>query len=265
VSLAQPTSIGVYGLGRFGVFYASLLSRLGTVRAWSRDPDKQPPPGVIRVPSEQELCRLPVVVLCVAISAMQEVLRRIAPLLAPGTLVMDTCSVKALPARWMRELLPDSVQVLATHPMFGPDSGRASVAGLPLVLCPVRCPPEVADRWHEGFAGLGLAVRRMDPDEHDREAAFTQGLTHYVGRVLSELRLKNSPIATVGYRKLLEIVEQTCNDSWQLFFDLQRHNPHTREMRRELERSLRRVRRVLDGQDSPEAASRPEEPRAGAY
>ena len=78
------TSIGVYGLGRFGVFYASLLSRLGTVRAWSRDPDKQPPPGVIRVPSEQELCRLPVVVLCVAISAMQEVLRRIAPLLAPG-------------------------------------------------------------------------------------------------------------------------------------------------------------------------------------
>ena len=35
-----------------------------------------------------------------------EVLRRLAPRLAPGSLVMDTCSVKELPVRWMRELLP---------------------------------------------------------------------------------------------------------------------------------------------------------------
>jgi prephenate dehydrogenase len=245
--------IGVYGLGRFGVFYAALLSRLGTVRAWSRNPRSQPPPGVSRVSGEAELCRLPVVVLCVAISALQEVLRRIAPLLAPGTLVMDTCSVKAGPAKWMQELLPPEIHILATHPMFGPDSARGGVTGLPMILSPVRCPAEMVERWSGLFAGLGLSVRQMDPGEHDREAAFTQGLTHYLGRVLSELRLQPSPIASLGYRKLLEIIEQTCNDSWQLFFDLQRHNPHTREMRTELTRSLERVRRLLDGQDPPSA------------
>jgi len=243
--------IGVYGLGRFGSFYAGLLSRLGTVQVWSRNAERQPPPGVSRAPDEGRLCRLPVLVLCVAISALGEVLRRIAPLLAPGTLVMDTCSVKAEPARWMQELLPPGVHILATHPMFGPDSARASLAGLPMILCPVRCPPELTERWRGMFAGLGLCVRQMDPDEHDREAAFTQGLTHYIGRVLAELHLRPSAIASVGYRKLLEIIEQTCNDSWQLFFDLQRHNPHTREMRRELARSLQRVKRLLDDQDAP--------------
>ncbi len=70
----------------------------------------------------------------------------------------------------------------------------------------------------------------MTPDEHDREAAFTQGVAHYIGRVLSDLGIQRSPIGTVGYNKLLEIVEQTCNDPWQLFLDLQRYNPaHARD------------------------------------
>ena len=57
--------------------------------------------------------------------------------------------------------------------------------------------------------------------------------------MLSDLGVKRSPIGTVGYNKLLEIVEQTCNDPLQLFLDLQRYNPHTRKMRTRLEESLR--------------------------
>ena len=89
-------TIGIYGLGRFGSFYASLLSRAAEVKAWSRDPARPAPPGVERV-GEEELLGLPVVVLCVSISAMREVLARIGPRLAAGALVMDTCSVKEAP------------------------------------------------------------------------------------------------------------------------------------------------------------------------
>jgi hypothetical protein len=65
--------------------------------------------------------------------------------------------------------------------------------------------------------------------------------------VLSDLGVRRSPIGTVGYNKLLEIVEQTCNDPFQLFLDLQRYNPHTREMRVRLEKSLRAVMAAIDG------------------
>jgi len=238
-------NLGIYGLGRFGRFYAELLSRYAAVRAFSRNPESPLPAGVRRV-DEAELCDQPVIILCVAISALREVLERLAPRLKPGTLVMDTCSVKSMPARWMDELLPPAVKILATHPMFGPDSARGGIDGLPMILHPVRLGSSELARWQRFFKRVGLSVQLMDPELHDRQAAFTQGLTHYLGRVLAELQLEPSRIASLGYRKLLEIIEQTCNDSWQLFYDLQQYNPYTREMRDRLAASLHQVKERLD-------------------
>jgi len=230
-------TIGVYGLGRFGYFWAERLAARATVYGYSRDAGRPVPKGVTRV-GEAELLSLPVIMLCVAISAVEEVLMRTSARLSPGSIVMDTCSVKTYPVDLMQRLLPDTVSILGTHPMFGPDSARNSVGGLPLILCPARVSDSQTAEWREFFTSMGLVVSVMSPDEHDREAAFTQGVTHYIGRVLSDFGVHRSSIATVGFNKLLEIVEQTCNDPWQLFLDLQRYNPHTREMRSRLSRSL---------------------------
>jgi prephenate dehydrogenase len=238
-------NLGIYGLGRFGRFYAELLSRYAAVKACSRNPEAPLPPGVRRV-DEAELCDQPVIILCVAISGLREVLQRLAPRLKPDTLVMDTCSVKSMPVRWMEELLPPAVKILATHPMFGPDSARGGIEGLPMILHPVRLGSSELAGWRRFFERMGLSVQLMEPELHDRQAAFTQGLTHYLGRVLAELELEPSRIASLGYRKLLEIIEQTCNDSWQLFYDLQQYNPYTREMRDRLAASLGKVKRRLD-------------------
>jgi arogenate dehydrogenase (NADP+) len=238
--------VGVYGLGRFGSFWAQALARHAEVRAWSRDPAHPAPPGVVRV-AEDEVLAEPALFFCVAISAFEEVLGRTAPRIPAGTLVMDTCSVKCHPAALLDRLLAPGVSALATHPMFGPDSAAESLAGLPMVLCPVRIVAAELERWRGFFASLGLSVAVMTPDEHDRQAAFTQGVTHYLGRVLKDLGVAPSAIGTVGYRRLLEIVEQTCNDPWQLFLDLQRFNPHTREMRERLGRSLDAVMAAIDG------------------
>ena len=37
-------------------------------------------------------------------------------------------------------------------------------------------------------------------------------------------------INTFGFNELLGVIEQTCNDSWDLFKDLQRFNPYTNTM-----------------------------------
>jgi prephenate dehydrogenase len=239
-------TVGVYGLGRFGSFWAELLGRHVPVCAYSRSPGRATPAGVRRV-GEDELLSQDVIFLCVAISAVEEVLTRTRGRISPDSVVMDTCSVKVYPAGLMQLLLPASVTILGTHPMFGPDSARGGASGLPMILCPLRIGARELEGWRAFFSGMGLAVSVMTPDEHDREAAFTQGVTHYIGRVLADLGIRGSPIGTVGYRKLLEIVEQTCNDPLQLFLDLQRYNPYTREMRVSLERSLRSVMAAIDG------------------
>ncbi len=236
--------LGVYGLGRFGAFWGGELSKIASVYGYSRNSKHDLPRSITQV-SEEELCRCDVIVLCVAISAMQEVCRRIAPLIGPESLVMDTCSVKVYPVAVMERELKAEVEIVGTHPMFGPDSGRNGVAGLPLVYAPRRVSPARDRELRELFAGLELKLVEMTPDEHDRDAAYTQGITHFLGRVLQDLKLQPSEIATLGYTKLLEIVEQTCNDPEQLFIDLQRFNPHTHEMRESLKSSLERFMALL--------------------
>lgn len=245
IGIIHRVTVGIYGLGRFGSLWAGLLSGRFEVVAFSRDPSRRPPPGV-RKASEAELGGCDAVFLCVAISAMQEVCERLAPLVARDTLVLDTCSVKVHPARVMQASLPPSTPIVATHPMFGPDSARLGLRGLPMVVCPVRAPDRTLQAWTASFRDMGLDVLIMSPEEHDRGAAYTQGVTHFVGRTLADMGLGPSPIATLGYRRLLEIVEQTCNDSWQLFLELQQYNPYTAEMRARLKESIETILKRLE-------------------
>lgn len=241
--------IAVYGLGRFGSFWATLLSQSFQVKAYSRNPDRLTPDGVRRVGLE-ELMDTPVLFLCNAISSMEQVLPELAPLLRPGTLVADTCSVKVYPVDMMKKYLPDTVDILGTHPMFGPDSGKNGVEGLPIVLCKERIPDDDYVLWKDHFRRIGLAVQEMSAHEHDREAAYTQGITHFIGRTLDELKLHPSSIATAGYEALQNIVKQTCNDPWQLFLDLQKYNPYTGRMRKDLHKGLEKMLGTFDSIES---------------
>ena len=133
------SSVGIIGFGRFGALTARYLSRDVRVVVFTRSnkADAITACGA-RPVSFETACRQPIVILCMPISAMQDTLRRAAPLLNDNALVVDVCSVKVYPVQWMRELLPDSVSILPTHPMFGPDSAADSLQGRKIVLCPER-------------------------------------------------------------------------------------------------------------------------------
>lgn len=236
--------VGVYGLGRFGRFWGDLLSRNMRVIGASRSWKESLPEGITQCAVE-DLAEAEAVFLCVAISAMEESSRTLARVLRPGQLVLDTCSVKVYPSQVMLESFPLRQPLIATHPMFGPDSARGGVEGLPIIMHSLRNAAAGYQLWRDRFAELGLSIVEMSPDDHDREAAYTQGITHFVGRVLSRLDLPESTIATLGYRKIQEVVEQTCNDPYQLFLDLQHYNPYTSSMRGELSEALEATLRDL--------------------
>lgn len=239
--------VGVYGLGRFGALWATILSKQFDVSVYNRTP--RDPPFGCRLVAEEALAECDVVFLCVAIRAVEPVCERLAPILSSETLVADTCSVKRVPVEAMCRALPGEIPVLGTHPMFGPDSISDDTHSLPVVITPGRKSEAAEGTWFQHFSTLGLAPRQMSVDEHDREAARTQGITHLVGRILGELDLPDSAIATTGYRRLQQLVEQTCNDPYELFEDLWRLNPHAPRARAEFERSVSTVLGRLDHAD----------------
>ncbi|MCF6335271.1 MAG: prephenate dehydrogenase/arogenate dehydrogenase family protein [Spirochaetales bacterium] len=237
-------NIGVYGLGRFGFFWSELLAEKFTVYGYNRSDLSVYPSGVVSS-DEKTVLDCDVLFFCVSISSLGQVLMNVADRINPAALIFDTCSVKVYPIEIMRKILPESVGIIGTHPMFGPDSGKNGVQNLPLVFTPVRIRANEAENWKKIFNGFNLKVVEISAEMHDRDAAFTQGVTHFIGRVLDGLNLQNNEISTTGYRNLLTIVEQTCNDPLQLFMDLQHYNPYTHDMRNKLNESLKNTMRML--------------------
>ena len=65
----------------------------------------------------------------------------------------------------------------------------------------------------------------MSCEEHDKHAASTQFITHTVGRILGGMKPQSTPIDTKGYQSLLNLVDNTTNDSFDLYYGLFMYNP----------------------------------------
>ena len=85
----------------------------------------------------------------------------------------------------------------------------------------------------------------MTPDTHDRLAAKTQGVTHFLGRTLKEFGIQKTNLDTQGFRDLIDLVDQTCHDTWELYTDLQLYNPYTNSMIEKLKNSVKTLEKQL--------------------
>ena len=224
--------IGIIGFGRFGKLTSAYMAPDFDVRVY----DRADHGAAIRRTGAHSaslavVCRQPVVVLCVPICELRAVLRQIAPLLDQDALVIDVCSVKEYPVKWMKALLPDSVSILATHPMFGPDSASNSLQGRKIFLHPVRMAEKIYRKIKDSLAARGLVIIEGSARQHDEQIAVSLALTHFIGRSLSQFGAAPLDIDTEGYKRLLQILEVVENDTWQLFVDMHRYNPYAKAKR----------------------------------
>jgi prephenate dehydrogenase len=234
--------IGLIGFGRFGALTARYLARDFPVGVYSRSQSAaEIAVSGARAFSLEEVCRQPFVILCVPISAMPATLRRIAPLVSSGSVVIDVCSVKIYPLQWMRAYLPPDVFILGTHPMFGPDSAADSLTGRKLVLCQERMPDRRYQRVRRYLMAKQLEVIETTPEEHDRQIAVSLSLTHFIGRSLSAFGAGALKIDTEGYRRLVYTLGVVEHDSWQLFEDMHRYNPFARQARLDFMQAMQAI------------------------
>ncbi|GJP43521.1 hypothetical protein CLOM_g2971 [Closterium sp. NIES-68] len=247
--------IGILGFGNFGQFLARRFARHGhRLIAWSRSDYSQVAKqmGVRFFTDVDDFCEEhpDVVLLCTSIISSDSLLRSL-PLqrLKRNTLFVDVLSVKVFPKMLLLQVLPPEFDILCTHPMFGPESGKGSWEGLPFVFDRVRITPgereEKADRFLQIFQGEGCRMVEMTCEEHDKYAAGTQFVTHTVGRVLGKLGLESTPINTKGYETLLNLVENTSGDSFDLYYGLFMYNTNATEELQRVEMAFDAVKKQL--------------------
>ena len=224
--------VGIVGYGRFGAVLHRLLKDDFEVIVYSKEIPTHVQAHIRVAKNVQELYESDTVFYAVPIESFEKVIASHRKYFEPRHTLIDVLSVKMHPEKIFRKYIKGTgAQAILTHPMFGPDSSKEGFTGLPIILDKCIAETRVYESWKNFFSSKGLHVVEMSAREHDKIAASSQGLTHFVGRLMESYGLKSSSIDSLGTKKLLEIKEQTCNDTWQLFTNLQHYNPFTKKMR----------------------------------
>ena len=278
---SRPLSIGVIGFGRFGQFIARSFQKYGRVVVTSRSDYTEVANGMgvkyvpLATPDLFLEEDLDVIVVAVSILSFESTISALLPSIRKrldaqakngdkvrGPLIVDVLSVKEHARQVMLDLLPLECDILCTHPMFGPDSGKDSWEGLNFVYEKTRVdgivldpsngsgPDEFTDdsgKKHsihedndshvegidrmERFLSIweeeGCRMLDMSCKEHDSYAANSQFITHLMGRILGEQGLSNTPIDTKGFESVLQLVGTTTADSFDLFYGLYKYNQNS--------------------------------------
>lgn len=227
--------IAIIGYGRFGKLLSQILSPYAEINILSQRKIEE---KNIKQIDYKDLKEIDWIIPSVPISALKETLEQIKPNISPNSLVIDVCSVKVLPCQWLQEIMPKEIQILGTHPMFGPDSAKNGLEGLQMVLCPLRISEENLKTIKDIFNDLKLKIIKTTPEDHDEQAAISLAMVHFIGRALGKMDIKKQEITTLGFERLLAVNETVNNDTWQLFLDMHNYNPYTEKIRQELINAL---------------------------
>eukprot|EP01023_Acetabularia_acetabulum_P026772 TRINITY_DN25376_c0_g1_i1.p1 TRINITY_DN25376_c0_g1~~TRINITY_DN25376_c0_g1_i1.p1 ORF type:complete len:429 (-),score=44.36 TRINITY_DN25376_c0_g1_i1:1122-2339(-) len=250
--------IGIVGFGNFGQFLAARIAQnakevIATSRGdYSAAAAKM---GVRFFQDQHDFCEEhpDIVILATSILSTEKVLQSL-PMqrLRRNTLIVDVLSVKEFPKRLLLSYLPPSMDILCTHPMFGPDSGKGSWKELNFMFDKVRISQnkeriERVEKFLQLFKKEGCRMVEMTCERHDLLAASTQFITHTVGRVLGAMELDSTEINTQGFDSLLQLVNNTTNDSFDLYYGLFMYNSKATEELEKMETAFSEVKNMLMG------------------
>ncbi|HLF66945.1 MAG TPA: prephenate dehydrogenase/arogenate dehydrogenase family protein, partial [Gammaproteobacteria bacterium] len=119
-------NIGIIGFGDFSKTIIRYLSPHATIVVATRQ--KNPKTNLkCRFVDDQEALSQEIVILSIPAQFLESYISQHVDNVRPGTLVVDVCSVKVKPVEILNRLLPKEIQILATHPMFGPFSAADSL------------------------------------------------------------------------------------------------------------------------------------------
>ncbi|HIH69087.1 prephenate dehydrogenase [Methermicoccus shengliensis] len=249
----------VGGTGKFGAWFVPFFKRHGfevLVSGKSGKVDVARQLGceyvfLERLPSVVPTCDW--VMLSVPIDAIERVASQVAPHMKEGSMLFDVCSLKQGPLDAMLKVAPEGVEVVGTHPMFGPTIPH--LEGQTVIMVSTSRSGSGFERLRQMLEEEGAHVQQMSAREHDMAMAVVQGLTHFayitIGSTLRRLefdvgasRTYMSPV----YEVMVDFVGRILAQNPYLYALIQT-NPAASEVRRAFVEEAKRLASLIDGGD----------------
>lgn len=194
-----------------------------------------------------------VAILAVPIDVIPRTIKEIAPHLKAGSLLVDVTSVKEKPAQLMQEYVPEGVEFIPIHPVFGPRI--RSLDGQVVVLTPIT-----KGKWYQKVVEVleseNVRLIETTPKIHDQMMSIVQGLTHltYISMAATleklEVDVKDSrKFASPIYSLMLDMIARITAQNPYLYYSIQTHNNYIPKTHKEFLSTYKELNEMVEKGD----------------
>ena len=168
-------------------------------------------------------------------------------------LIFDIGSLKSPLETGLRKLAGQGLNVTSLHPMFGPDTELLS--GSHILFLDVGV-PEATRQAQQLFASTMARQIEMDIGEHDRLIAFVLGLSHALNIAFFTCLVESgenlprlSDLSSTTFEGQLKVAKKVGAESPELYFEIQRLNPHGLAPLHELASAVQKIIDLVESGD----------------
>jgi len=187
----------------------------------------------------EDLSAVDRVVLSIPVKSSVSLITEILDRIPSHALVWDVGSTKSSICRAVSQH-PKRDQFLAAHPIAGTENSGPQAAqidlfsGKPQILCEAKkTRPELLDWAKTTFRQMGMYLRFMDPEEHDKHMAYVSHLSHISSFMLGKTVLEQEEdeqnifdLAGSGFESTVRLAKSSPDMWCSIFEDNQSHILH---------------------------------------
>jgi len=240
--------IGLYGFGTFGKFLYKYLEDYNfkvIISSIEKINHKNYVKEVDFFNSTMDI-----IIFCNSINSFEDVISKIKTINSSffnDKLIVDVLSVKEYPLEIYKKYNIND-NIILTHPMFGPNSVNDNELweNKKFVYYPINIKLEkLYDTFIDFLNYTKCDLILMSPIDHDKYVSESQFITHFIGKSLKELNLKDTPINTLNYNNLLHLIKNIGNDSFELFQGMTIKNKYTTLVIENIIYSIFKIKNIL--------------------
>lgn len=194
-----------------------------------------------------------ILVIAVPMQHTCDVIREVAPFMKSGSVMVDVTSVKEEPTRTMSEVLPDSIEYIPTHPVFGPRTTRLDNQ---VIVLTADKKGEWYDKVYKYLKSKNMRIIETTAEKHDYMMSIVQVLTHFsfisTASAIEKLKVDlnetedfESPI----YNLMIDMIARIVSQNPYLTYNIQSMNNNGPKIRNTFAEAVLELRDIINSGD----------------
>ena len=193
-------------------------------------------------------------IVSVPIQYTSDVIREVAPFMKEGSVMVDVTSIKEEPSKTMAEVLPDTIEYIPTHPIFGP---RTTQLDNQVIVLTADKKGKWYDKVYRYLESKNMRIIETTAEKHDYMMSIVQVLTHFsfisTASAIEKLKIDisetedyESPI----YNLMIDLIARIVSQNPYLTYNIQSMNSNGPKIRNTFADAVLELRDAInDGDD----------------